>query len=261
MQLPMKYVTLSLLLFVLPHTTFAQGEATDPILLDRSILSGVGLQKIEFPDEPEREFFQARLYRGTAISVYVVSSGNRVNQMEGFPFDEFVYMLQGEAIIRPSFGASQTFHSRDFVFAHRGFTGDWEINGGEYFHYELSVIASSRADSNMVADDLRHKKFPTASLSGLEISLDETGFFEQSLEEGVELSVKLIGEAPRTTNLRATPEQLIYLLSGQITIQGESGSKQEFYSGDFFILPQDCAGIWTSAGHGLIKYLSVHRTS
>ncbi|MEM7572813.1 MAG: cupin domain-containing protein [Bacteroidota bacterium] len=257
----MKYVTLSLLFFLSSCTLFAQDEASQPILLDRSVLSGVGLESIEFPEEPEREFFQRQLYRGAAISVYVVSSGNWINQMDNFPFDEFVYMLHGEAIIRPSFGASQTFHSRDFIFAHRGFTGDWEIHGGEHFHYELSVISSSRADAQLAAEDLRHSKLSAASLSGLEIDLNETGSFEQTLAEGVELTVKLMGEAPRTINLRDTPEQLIYLLSGQISIQGQSGNTQEFYSGDFFILPQDCEGIWTSAGHGLIKYLSVNRTT
>ena len=40
----------------------AVGKNPRPLLLDKSVLSGVGLKKIDFKEEPEKQFYQKRLY-------------------------------------------------------------------------------------------------------------------------------------------------------------------------------------------------------
>lgn len=239
---------------------FAQ-DVIRPILLDKSVLSGVGLRKIDIKDEPEKDFYQKRLYRGADISIYVVSTETWNNQMKNFPFDEFIYMFNGEACIRPESGPAEIFHSGDYFFAPRGFTGDWEIRAGKNFHYELSVISTSRADSSQVSSNLKHQLFEPYDLSGTQINLEEDKEFVQNLRQGIELSVSLKAELPSEKILMGpTTECMIHLLSGQISFEDSTGSEQTFYTGDFFVIPNAFHGKWKSQGHGLIKYLQVEKT-
>jgi len=137
---------------ILIQNCMAQSESESvttikPILLDKSYLSGVGLQRIKIKEEPEKDVFQKRLYRGKDISVYVVSSGSWINKIEKYSFDEFAYMLNGVAKVTPKEGPEQLFYTGDFFFAPKGYAGSWEIIAGKNYHYELSVITTQRADS------------------------------------------------------------------------------------------------------------------
>lgn len=174
----------------------AQDQSIHPIMLDKQALSGVGLQQIEMKDEPGKIFHQKQLYRGPELSVYVVSTNTWDNRMDNFPFDEFVYMLHGEALIKPDHGRAQLFHSGDCFFAPRGYTGAWSIRAGANLHYELSVIATNRADSTRVQDAAQHTLFDRSTLSGTQIDLDDSGGYNETLMTGAELSVSLRAEAP-----------------------------------------------------------------
>ncbi len=236
-------------------------ETIKPIALDKSVLSGVGLKKIDLKDEPEKDFYQKRLFKGTDISVYVVSTETWNNKMNNFPFDEFVYMFHGEAIVKPKNGSSQLFHSGDFFFAPKGFTGEWEIIAGKNLHYELSVITNQRADSSLVRTDNLHKLFDRSKLSGVSIELDKDGRYFETLHKGLELTISLVAEKPMELNNDIpAKEKLVHLLSGQVTISDKNNQKQTFYTGDFFIIPKGFTGNFKSDGHGLVKYLIVEKT-
>ncbi|MEN0045415.1 MAG: cupin domain-containing protein, partial [Bacteroidota bacterium] len=237
-------------------------EVLRPILLDKSVLSGVGLKKIDIKNEPEKDFYQKQLYRGEDISIYVVSTETWNNEMKNFPFDEFIYMFHGEAVVKPENGKTQLFQSGDYFFAPKGYTGEWEIRAGDYLHYELSVIASKRADTSLIQKDAAHQLFDRSILSGSHIVLNENGQFSKVLEKGAELTVRLKAEAPTERQIsEPAKEQLIQILSGQISITSKDESKQTFYAGDFFVLPKGFTGKWKSEGHGLVKYLTVEKTS
>ena len=254
----------SLLLVFFIANLHAQGDDTDiikPILLNKSALSGIGLQKIEMKDEPEKDFYQRNLYRGRDLSVYVVSTQTWNNKMVGFPFDEFVYMLHGEAMIKPANGPSQLFYSGDYFFAPKGYTGEWEIRAGQNLHYELSVISTSRTDTSKIVKGQHHQLFSRSKLSGAHIKLNQSGFYSEVLQNGVELTVTLEAEIPRKLNLdEGAVEEMIHLLSGQLTMVDLDGDEHVFYTGDFFIIPEGFKGSWISKGHGLVKYISVKRT-
>ena len=113
-------------------------EPKKPISLDRSILSGVGLAKIDLKDEPEKDFYQKRLYWGKELGVFVVGTETWTNTITDYPFDEFIYMYNGEAIVKPREGASQIFYAGDYFFAPKGYKGAWEVKGNNQIHYELS---------------------------------------------------------------------------------------------------------------------------
>jgi len=236
-------------------------QYTEPILLDKSFLSGVGLKKITLQDEPDKIFHQSQLFRGLDISIYVVSTETWDNHFDDFSFDEFIHIYQGEANVIPKNGDVQTFQTGDYFFAPKGFKGDWNINAGEHLHYELSVISSQRVESSDNVKPLTHQLIDPNKLSGAQIKLDATGEYEEVLVEGVELTIRLKAEKPTTDQKITIPnDQMIRLLSGQISIVDIDENTHTFYTGDFFVLPNDFSGVWTSQGHGLIKYLLVEKT-
>ncbi|WP_394746905.1 cupin domain-containing protein [Spongiimicrobium salis] len=228
--------------------------------MNKSVLSGVGLQKVDLKDEPEKKFYQQQLFRGEDISVYVVSTNTWNNEFKNFWFDEFVYMYHGEALVKPQNGKAQRFHSGDYFFAPKGYTGAWEIKAGNYLHYELSVITTKRTDSTITSKALSHQLFDRATLSGTQIQLDHDGKYSEILKKGVELTVSLKAEKPAEWKIEAAKERLIQLLSGQVTINIPGGMAKAFYSGDFFVIPKDLEGTWKSEGHGLVKYLTIEKT-
>lgn len=231
-----------------------------PISLNKSALSGVGLKKIDLKDTPQKDFFQKNLYRGTDLSVYIVSSQSWKSKMENFGFDEFIYMLNGQARVKPLKGKAQQFYTGDYFFCPKGFTGDWDIQAGENYHYELSVITTQRADSTEKPANLGHQLLDKSQLSGVGIQLGTQGLYETNLAKGVELVINLKAEEPRGNTIQNAKEQLVCLLSGQVNISDTNEEVQNFYSGDFFLLPKGFDGRWESKGHGLIKYISVQKT-
>lgn len=230
----------------------------EPFLLDRSVLSGIGLKKVKLKNEPNKEFHQKRLFKGQDISVYVVSSESCVNEMKDFPFDEFIYMLQGEAIVTPSVGESNHFYSGDYFFAPKGYTGKWEISSGNNLHYELSVISTKRKKIPTGTTIDIHELFANDILSGDDIVLDSLGNYENLLKKGVELTVKLKAEKPQNEKLvYQNSDVMIRILSGQIELISSDNSSEIFNTEDFLIIPKDWKGKWNSKGHGLIKYLEI----
>lgn len=258
-----KALLFSMFLFISIPITFAQNqeaEGSKAILLDKAVLSGIGLKKITLRDKPEKAFFQKRLYRGEDISVYVVSSESGVNAFSNFAFDEFIQILHGEATVLANTEDEQSFYTRDFFFAPKGFTGDWEIKAGNNYHYELSVISTQRADSTQKSRNLKHSIFSNAQLSGTQINLEDKAFYNEVLRQGPELTVKLQAEKPRQVSLDSTQEKLIHILSGQINVSNQEGEAQIFYTGDYFVLPKGFTGDWESKGHSIVKYIVVEKT-
>ncbi len=234
----------------------AQSTPLDPVLLDKSFLSGVGLKKVLIEDEPDKAFYQQLLYEGKDLSVFIVSSETWSNDFKDFWFDEFIYMFHGTATMKPQKGRIQTFQSGDYFFAPKGYTGKWDIDAGENLEYELSVIATERADEGVISKDLEHTVIPATKLSGTHILMNENGTFAEVLREGIELKVVLKAEKPINREIKQAKDLFIRLLSGQLTITTENTEKT-FYTGDFFIIPKGMKGQWASEGHGLIKYLTV----
>lgn len=259
----MKKLSIIFVLFLLvigiQNQTSAQ-NILKPILLDKSTLSGIGLDKVSLNAEPEREFFQKRLLRGDDISVYVVSSQSWTTRMDNFAIDEVVFMLNGKALITPDQGQKMEFQSNEFFFIPKGYTGKWQIQANDSYHYELSVISTQRApkpDPNKTLPELLDKD----AISGVQIALDASGDYKKVLAKGNELTVSLNAEKPKEIKFsEPAKERLIYVLSGQVVITDNEDSEYTFHTGDFFVLPKGFIGKWNSQGHGLFKSLVVEKT-
>ncbi|MEM9934180.1 MAG: cupin domain-containing protein [Bacteroidota bacterium] len=251
---------LSILIFFLTILGIAKAQSDVPILLDKTTLSGVGLDTIKLNNEPERKFFQRNLYRGEDLSVYVVSSQSWIGRMDNFSIDEFIYLLHGMAKVRPEEGGESIFHTGDYFFAHKGYTGEWEIVAGPTNHYELSVITTSRAEPpeapKLPAPIMLDKK----KISGADIVFDEEGLYKEVLQEGIELTISIHAETPQRREIKNGHEQLICLLSGQLQFTPMEGETHSFQSGDFMLFPKGMSGEWVSQGHGAVKYISVYKS-
>jgi len=248
-------VSIFLILFCLSIT--AQ-EVSKPIVFDKAALSGVGLEQIELKDTPERKFFRKQLYRGEALSAYIVSLNTGTSNFKNFGFDEYVEILNGEATVLPNTAKAQTFYSQDLFFAPKGFQGDWFINAGNNFHYEISVISTQRADTSLVQQHATHELISHRMLSGTFMDVQNKPIHKEVLLKGAELTISVTAEKPQTKSITSNGKEMIMkLLSGQITITDSEGEAYIFYTGDYFILPLAFEGKWSSSGHGLVKYLTI----
>jgi len=243
----------------------AQSEETKvakPVLIDKDALSGIGLQKIDLKDEPEKDFYQKKLFGGEEISVFVVSTETWNNKISSYSFDEYVYLLNGQSIVKAQQGPTEVFNSGEHLFMPKGFVGEWEIRAGSNLHYELSVITSKRADPSKTSKDLSYGAIENSKLSGCQINFEESDVYEEVLRSGVELTIHLKAEKPREqSNFESPQEQLIHILSGKLELTDTEGTNYTFYTGDFFVLPLGrFKKNWKSNGHGMLKYLVIEKS-
>ena len=240
----MKKILLAVCLLWTSSLATAQQPPTEvlkPLLVDKAVLSGVGLKKIDLKDEPEKDFYQKMLYRGEDLSVFVVSTETWNNPIKSYAFDEYVYLLHGQSIVKPLRGNSQIFQTGDHLFVPKGFEGAWEIRAGDHWHYELSVITTQRAAPTAPQSTFNARAFDRSVLSGAQISLQTT--YQEILQQGAELTVTLKAEKP-TERTITTPmkEQLVHLCAGQLTLTDLGQQTHTYYTGDFFILPKGFKG-------------------
>lgn len=231
-----------------------------PIPLDKSALSGQGLKKVELKHEPDRSFFQRNLYRGEDLSIYIVSSQSWKARMDNFSIDEYVYIFNGKSRAKPDKGEDMYFHSGEHFFIPKGYTGEWEVMAADNYHYELSIITTRRASKANISKSQKPELLEQDKLSGLDISLDEKGSYEEILFLGDELRIAIRAEKPQLILLdKPVKEHIISVLAGEIKITDSLGEISSFYTGDYFVLPKGFIGKWESQGHGLCKYLQIEK--
>ena len=236
-----------------------------PIPLDKTALSGVNLKSVNDPKQPDRKLFQQNLFNGSEIAVYVVSSETKSAMQDNYGIDEFIYLYNGRARLNPKFGKEVIYNTGDFFLTPKGFTGEWETQGGNEFHYELSVIAKNRPKKTNEPNKALPYLIDKAKLSGIGLTKtamkDNSEFYRDVLYKGVELEIILEAEKGRTINMDETiDEQLVYVIAGTVSITPTGGKEQTFYTGDFFVLPRLFSGTWESKGHHLFRTLRVKKS-
>ena len=242
------HLLLPILLLAVGLSAQHQADASPkPVLLDRATISGVGLNKIRMKADTNRAFFQQRLYRGQSISVYMIASEDYTNPFNPFPFDEFVYLSSGQAVIVPVAGKGTTFSSGDYIIGPLGFVGDWITRANGPHHLELSVIRNQRSKS---------AKIPSGMVP-FRIDVD-TQPEDPIIYQGSELIIRQYEEAPEYRDIdRWEVETMIHLLTGTMELQPVGGETIRFFTGDFFIIPQGYRGNLISDGPDVVRYLTV----
>ncbi|MBX2877745.1 MAG: DUF861 domain-containing protein [Saprospiraceae bacterium] len=232
-----------------------------PIPLDPAYLSGLGLKKVTSSADPERLLFQKMLFQGEDISVFIVASETKTANWEDYSIEEFIYVINGRARLKPSTAAERFYYPGDFFWVPKGYKGEWETQGGSSFYHELSVIANER-DNSTHKDPTPHL-MDKALIAGLNLTpeADQTNSFYDVLQKGKDLTIYTQSESPQTLQDFENPtEQLIYIIAGALTLEPEGGESMNFQTGDFFVLPKGFVGTWQSEGHQLFRTLRVEKT-
>ncbi len=225
-----------------------------PVLLDKSILSGINLDSIKLKDQPDRAFFQKSLYQGSEISAYMISSQTATKYFKSFPLDEFVYLMNGKAKLRPKNAIPYEFNTGDYIVVNKGFNGNWKTIGGNKYHLELSVVSNKRSNQKNIQNNQIPFKIDNDLISGV----NDYEIENKIIYSGKELEITLEAEKPQSIQIiNSKKEQFIHILSGMVKITPNEGNNKIFYTGDFFILPKGFNGKWQSEGHHLFRTLKV----
>lgn len=129
------------LFFIIYLSVFPQlnhaGDAPDkaipkPVLLDKNKIAGKGLTTLDTP-WPKRMLVSGVeshrsdiLFTGQlVVSIYEADDG--LVKIVDYPFDEFVHVLNGRAILTAEGATPQIFETGDSFVVPKGFTGTWEM--------------------------------------------------------------------------------------------------------------------------------------
>lgn len=114
-----------------------------PVRIDPAVLAGEGLEALP-PRDPAitisqrdgRSWFRS-VFEGDIVAG-VFESGPAVLRVEGLPYDEFIYILEGELVLTGADGVAHTFRTGDHLVLPKRWIGTWEMVGDTY--RELIVI-------------------------------------------------------------------------------------------------------------------------
>jgi uncharacterized cupin superfamily protein len=103
-----------------------------PIRLDKNEITNTELDSVDpWPEsisaKPGKHAMKELF--GGEFSVNLYESEPALLKFDDFPFDEFVHILSGTAVLTDAAGNSQTFNTGDSFLMSKGFSGTWELQG------------------------------------------------------------------------------------------------------------------------------------
>ncbi|WKN40558.1 cupin domain-containing protein [Tunicatimonas pelagia] len=250
-----KALALWALCLSIANHTLAQLESPEErsiYKIPTKLLAGEGLKATK-PADSSRVAHQKRVYDGKDIAIYMVAIGTGItNEFESFPMEEFIFWMNGKAVVEPANEASFEVHSGDFFVQAKGFRGKWNFvdNGG--LHLELALIAKNRPDSTVKSPISKALVIDRDILSGVFRPTNGT------IYQGAELTVNVLTELEQFE--KVSQERMIHVLSGVLTVTTEDRSEYEFFPGDFFIVSENIEGSWGSSSLQDLRVLEVYKT-
>ncbi len=224
--------------------------------ISTSLLSGKGLSLIKQKDTT-RVTYQKKVYDGKDLAIYMVAIGTGItNKFNGFPMEEFIYWMNGKAVVEPDSYEAFAVQSGDYFVQAKGYQGKWNFidNGG--LHLELALIAKNRPDSSIKSS------IPHAMIIDRDVISGVADYKKQELlvYEGVEITVNRLSYQQRT--FKSMPrETMIHVLSGSVTVSSNSTKDAyHFDAGDFFVIPEGFNGTWQATGLQDLRVFEVFKT-
>ena len=243
---------------LLVQGTIAQENVKKSIAIhkiSKELLAGEGLDYIKHK-EPDKTVYQKKVYDGETFAIFMVAIGTNItNKFESFPLEEFIFWKNGKAIVTPDEEKPFEVQSGDYFIQAKGFKGSWNFVDIGGVHLELSLIAKNRAESPKKSPILQAIVIDRNLISGVHNSKKDVDVIYQ----GAEVNLKLIRTKEKVLN-GTTPERLIHILNGVVTITDDTTQKgQVFYPGDFFIIPNGFKGSWHSDSLQDLRMFEVSR--
>ena len=124
-----------------------QTQATpDIVALHLAAMKKEALDSIPpFPEDEllsgEQENWTKVIYQGEVVVALYESTPARIAVNKPFPYDEFVYVLEGELILTHIDGKKQTFKAGDSFLVPKGFLGTWDMTK----HFREMVVVETKA--------------------------------------------------------------------------------------------------------------------
>lgn len=111
-----------------------------PTLVDRTNLSGLGLNSANFGPEGQFESNRKLMWDGSEINVSIMDV--EPNSLDFTDMaEEFVMVLNGSATLTMVGGEPQTFYAGDFFVVPEGWDGNWTVDGNHLYREILAVSA------------------------------------------------------------------------------------------------------------------------
>ncbi len=221
--------------------------------VSKELLAGEGLPHIKQKDSTKK-VYQKKIYDGKNLSLYIVAIGTGItNEFTNFPLEGFIFWINGKAIVNPANEASFEVHSGDYFIQAKGFKGTWHFvdNGG--LHLELALIAKNRPDSLHKSPISKALVIDRNIISGIQKNNKKS----EIIYSGAELDVKLIRNKHKVFE-KNFQECMLHVINGIVEITDDtSQEKQIFYPGDFFIIPEEFKGSWSSSSLQDLRILEV----
>ena len=218
--------------------------------IPKALLAGEGLDSIPQRD-PTRTVFQKKVYDGQDIAIFMVAIGTGItNEFEGFPLEEFIFWMNGKAVVEPIGEEPFAVQTGDYFLQAKGFTGKWNFIDIGDVHLELALIAKNRPGPEVKSPITRAKVLDRDMISG--VTKPEDGV----VYRGAEIDVNLINEPGALS--KVTKERMLHVLNGVLTMNGPEGEKQ-FYPGDFFVVPEGYKATWSCNSLQELRVLEVYK--
>ena len=238
-------------LTILLNTAQAQ-EQLSIVKVSKELLAGEGLDYIKQTDS-SRTVYQKKVYDGVDMAIFMVAIGTGItNEFKGFPLEEFIFWINGKAVVEPKGEKSFSVYSGDYFIQAKGFNGKWNFVDIDGVHLELALIAKNRPDSTFKSPMTKAMILDRDIISG--VSVPEHGL----IYEGPELTVNLLSKKEDLSN--TSQERMIHVLNGVLTLKTKDRADQQFFPGDFFVVPEGFEGDWNSNSLQSLRLLEVYKT-
>ena len=235
---------------VLVNHNHAQDNST-VFKISKELLAGEGLDNIEQQDTT-RTVYQKRVYDGKEFAVFMVAIGTGItNEFNGFPLEEFIFWMNGKAVVEPEGEDPFSIYTGDYFIQAKGFRGKWNFEDIGGVHLELAVVAKNRPDSTFKSPMTKAMVIDRDIVSG--VSRPEN----DQVYRGPELSVNLIDKEEDFS--KSTKERMIHVLNGVLTVTA-GGEEHQFFPGDFFVVPENFDGEWSSSSVQNLRAFEVYKT-
>ena len=97
--------------------------AQNPFLLDRSLLSGLGLTQVD------STHYRALIYDGVELEIWTESEETNTKEILSYPREEFIHVLNGKLTLTTENSVTIEFVQGDFFVLPQGFRGTWKAEG------------------------------------------------------------------------------------------------------------------------------------
>jgi len=245
---------LILLLFNFLCAQTQQGKSNNKIYkIAKEYLAGQGLEFKKQKDS-SRTVFQKRVYNGNELAVYMVAIETGItNEFESFPMEEFIFWINGKALVEPKADKAIEIYSGDYFIQAKGFSGKWNFidNGG--LHLELALIAKNRPEEQFKSPISKALVIDKNILSG--VLVPPHGL----IYKGPELTVNLLNTEIQLTK-NHHKERMLHIINGIVTVQSDATHEERLYPGDFFIVPEGFKGSIKSNSLQGLRVFEVFKT-